>query len=435
MFVQFSLGSAAGLEIVGPSNAIYVDVAGNNATGTRGNAARPFLTLAAALAVAQSGDEILISPGTFSSLAATVTLPALANLIIRGSGESAGDTVLTANADVDVITLNPANRSLLIENLRITALGTGRGVVGTGGAGIAGAFLNSGLKLEHVDITTKDGATDALAITEANEIILFDVQAAASSSSFLTCSNIRLRGESTLGAVQQTFNNADANKPAAAQSVGLHLRAGATIGAWTGTGEPLITADPGSTIASMTGATLAVSGGLAPVFQVHGSVGNCTFTGGATTLPDGAVTPTVVNFSGAVLTGNAYTFSDAADVTNQAINFTGVRTSAAVTLTSGLRCKMDERGSQFAVQPTYTSAGATLGTHLPSKLIVLGTAAIADTTVNFGFTADNTNYMAFGLETAAAGTPVTQGAKNATNTHIAIGGAPAGTIDVCIMWI
>ena len=35
-----------------------------------------------------------------------------------------------------------------------------------------------------------------------------------------------------------TFDNTDANKPAAAQAPGLTIGAGCTIGVWTGTGQP-----------------------------------------------------------------------------------------------------------------------------------------------------------------------------------------------------
>jgi len=439
MFVVFTAGNASALEIVGPSNSVYLDIAGNDATGTRGNAARPFLTVDAAFAAMQSGDVLIAGPGNFpASPAKTVQLPALATMMIRGYGELSGDTVFTADAGVDVWTLSPANRSVLIQNVRFQATGAGRALVGAGGAGAAGAFLSNGLKLENVDITTGGAATDALNITEANEVVLFNVQAPTPSSSFLTCSNVRLRGNTNLGNVQHTWDNTDANKPAA-QSVGLQIGAGCAIGAWSGTGQPLVNGLVGSTIGlgigtSMTGLNLSVST-IAPSIQIHGTVGAVDFAStGAKSLPDGAAAAVTVDFSGAVLIGTGYQFADVANVTNQAINFTGVRTSAAVTITSGLRCVMDERGSAFAVQPTYVSSGATLGSHRPPKFVTIGTAAIAATVVAFGFTVD-TNYMVSAIESAAAGTPVTQGAKTGTQFTINIGGAPAGTLDTLVTWL
>ena len=436
MFLQFSRGDGSTVgAIVGPSNAIYVDVAGNDTTGARGNAARPFLTVAAALAVMQDGDEILIGPGSFT-IAAGLTLPAA---VTKGriAGSGMAETRLNGAAGIDILTLpSTVTGYFLLEDISLTALTTGRCVVGAAAAG--GAFLTNSLICNNVLVQTSATNVDTFALTGANDVVLFNVQSPTStvgSASFLTCANVRLRGTTQLGNVQHTWDNASATKPTATQTVGLRLRAGSIIGTWTGTGQPLITADPGSTIGAMTGASLSVSTGLAPVFQVHGSVGNCTFTGGVTTLPDGAVTATVVNFSGAVLTGNAYTFSDAADVTAQAINFTGVRTSAAVTLTAGLRCHMDERGSSFAVQPTYVSAGATLGTHIPPRLVFIGTAAVAATVLAFGFTAGNTSYLTNSTATNAAGTPVTVGAKTATQVTVNIGGAPAGTLDTVVTWL
>jgi hypothetical protein len=51
--------------VVGPSNAVYVDIAGNDGSGARGDASKPFLTVAAGLAACQSGDVLYIGPGLF----------------------------------------------------------------------------------------------------------------------------------------------------------------------------------------------------------------------------------------------------------------------------------------------------------------------------------------------------------------------------------
>ncbi len=76
-----------------------------------------------------------------------------------------------------------------------------------------------------------------------------------------------------------------------------------------------------------------------------------------------------------------------------------------------------------------------IGTIVPPKLVILATAAIADTTVAFGFTAGNTNYVATFNCSNAGATPLTRGAKNATDFHITVGGAPAGTIDSTVVWV
>jgi hypothetical protein len=49
----------------GFSTGVYVDVAGDDITGERGDPSKPFLTLAAALAASASGDTIFVGPGSF----------------------------------------------------------------------------------------------------------------------------------------------------------------------------------------------------------------------------------------------------------------------------------------------------------------------------------------------------------------------------------
>ena len=71
-------GASAGF-----SNMIYVDKAGNDSTGLRGDIRNPFLTINAALAAAQSGDIVQIGPGTWTE---AVVLPELSSISLIGSG-------------------------------------------------------------------------------------------------------------------------------------------------------------------------------------------------------------------------------------------------------------------------------------------------------------------------------------------------------------
>jgi hypothetical protein len=74
------------------SNTLWVDVAGNNTTASRGKADKPFLTISAAKAVAQSGDVIRVGPGTFTENGG-IQLPSGVSLIGSGMG------VTTINSD------------------------------------------------------------------------------------------------------------------------------------------------------------------------------------------------------------------------------------------------------------------------------------------------------------------------------------------------
>jgi hypothetical protein len=49
------------------NNIFYVSTLGNNSTGRKGNPLKPFLTITAVKALAVSGDEIWISPGTYTA--------------------------------------------------------------------------------------------------------------------------------------------------------------------------------------------------------------------------------------------------------------------------------------------------------------------------------------------------------------------------------
>src|SRR5262245_38664901 len=173
--------NAAGVEtpfalggVVGPSNAVYVDVNGNDATGVRGNAAFPYQTIAGGLAACQDGDALIIGPGTYT-IAAPGDVPAwpagVNHLVILGYGSDisgGGGTVIlnTVNNGSNIFT--PPNTADYIEIRHIYAsvtLGAGYALYcdGTGGGGnfLGGGALGGtpgGLVLRDCTLT---GATNA----------------------------------------------------------------------------------------------------------------------------------------------------------------------------------------------------------------------------------------------------------------------------------
>jgi hypothetical protein len=130
-----------GLVITGTvleSATIFVMKNGNNATGARGNRTKPYLTIAAAFAVAQSGDLVLVGPGTFVEVG--LTIPNVARFHLRGSGIgvttiqfSAGQLVRDTNSELTVLTL---------EHFTLDR-GAERGVLIDGSA-YAGGYFSSG---------------------------------------------------------------------------------------------------------------------------------------------------------------------------------------------------------------------------------------------------------------------------------------------------
>lgn len=97
-------------------NVVFVDaVNGRDSTGKRGDFSKPFLTVEAAIAVAQSGDQVSVWPGTYN-LSAGITIPT--NVTIRGAdasrtivqmlGVTGATTLVTMgdNSRLEDITLN-----------------------------------------------------------------------------------------------------------------------------------------------------------------------------------------------------------------------------------------------------------------------------------------------------------------------------------------
>lgn len=124
------IAAGAGLSLTG--NIVWVDaVNGNDGTGVRGDAGKPFLTVAAALAAALAGDLVFIRPGTYN-LAAGISVPS--GVSIRGA--CMGHTVvqmLGVVANTTLVTLNSDSR---IEDLTLKLTSAGHftltGILWTG---------------------------------------------------------------------------------------------------------------------------------------------------------------------------------------------------------------------------------------------------------------------------------------------------------------
>jgi len=78
------VASSAFLQSAGLANVCYVSKGGSDTTGTRGSIAKPFLTIAAAMAASQSGDVIMLGPGRW-----TENVALLEDRSIVGSGQQA----------------------------------------------------------------------------------------------------------------------------------------------------------------------------------------------------------------------------------------------------------------------------------------------------------------------------------------------------------
>lgn len=306
-------GGAAG-SLVGPSNAVYVDVAGNDAFGQRGNAARPFLTIAAALAECQTGDELLIGPGTFAIAAGLTTPATCTGLVIRGSGTrtgalgvaNAGGTVLQGAAGIDVLTLHPNLRYCLIQDVDIRTSGVGAIALTADGTGEAGAYMSEGLLIQESDFVS-DSGTPAVSLSFVNFFRCTDMT--CTDLTIDTCSVGILDTCTVGGAVSVDYDSTDVNVPTTVGRGFVIANAGTTLdGTLTLRGQGSVELTAGSFVRAIAGNTLVSTGGIAPRLRCQGQVGNST-TGGidfysaaATQLPDTA-TAILMDFTGASLRG------------------------------------------------------------------------------------------------------------------------------------
>jgi len=390
MFVFFS---AAGADVrVGPSNAIYVDVAGDDATGTRGDAALPFLTIAGAFAVAQSGDEVLVSPGTFTG---PVVLPGIANLLIRGSGSQVGGTVLTAAGGVDVVTLHTSNRSIRFEACSITGVGAGKAVVGTGITVLTNNWLSDGLVMDRVVLTVAAAATLAVDLAYASVVRFLDCVIPVGSLSLVTCSDVQFRGTRQAGSTALiTWDNTDARAPIAGQNFVQLLEASSWVSAVTMTGQARLAVDAASVVSSLTGLNMTVAAGpVSPAIFFQGTVGTIDFESAAAKyLPSSALGAYTVDFSKCTVAGAFARFqTSAADLV---VDMTGfVSTAAAFVLTANVRILIVALGSVIRNNipaTTYATPGAT-GSITPPFLkgltSIAAGGAVAKTWADLGYTA------------------------------------------------
>lgn len=412
-----------------PSNAIYVDAGvGNDSTGQRGNPGLPFLTMAGAMGVAQSGDEILVSPGTYSG---AFQVAAVANLIVRGAGEFAGQTVLTAGAGVDVCTLAAANRSILFDTIEISGATTGRGIVGTG-ATAANAWLNTGFGLVLQDANVISAAGNALDLTYAtiatlrNSIISGNV-------SLTTCTTVTYDDTLHTGALTFTWDNTDALKPVG-QSLVTLLGGAEVSGTVTMTGQARLNARANSSIGNLTALNLSVAAGpVSPSIVVGGKVGAVDLSTTTAALPSAVLGAYTVSFAGATL-GATFLTRVASGATRQPVSLVGTL-AGTIAITSDALCDIVAQGAAFKT-PTYTclNTGALgIGTLQPPSLTL--TAANANpTTFTFPNTLNvPTGYGVAAINSTAAGAVTAATTMSATQVITTHAGA-TGNVTITLLW-
>jgi hypothetical protein len=166
---------------------IFVDsVNGNDGTGVRGNLAKPFATIAAALAASSAGDVVYVGPGTYAQGATPLTIPS--NVTLIGSGADYTIITSTINNSLNRASVEPGTSSV-ISNVTIqntAANGTPFGVL-TSSSAFTSAFMSgcklignsdgivvnrtgtTGLRVENTLITTQQRCFNSSTSTAASD--------------------------------------------------------------------------------------------------------------------------------------------------------------------------------------------------------------------------------------------------------------------------
>jgi len=365
------------------STTVRVDKAGNDATGSRGGS--PYLTIAAALAAAQSGDTVEIGTGTWTE---AVTLPDVASLCIRGQGLATVITQASADATVgrsssetlstltlqDLVVYNTKGsgtaHAIALTGVDASGYATGSSdMIRLRGVFAVGGVASSGVLLQCVGNARIEGCvvSGALVCKEVASARIYDTTATtwtaqwtvtenlpgSSTSASITADGLRVSGTTTLtDVVRVTLGGgcelADVDGDLDANATGTHglLTASCRMGSVDLTTSYTVDAAvgtlDGSTMTSLTVAALSTGGASCSALGcvVTGDVtagndsevylGNSSYGGLAS---DGA-TPGKINRARTV---QAVSLSIGSNEPSWAVPFASAPTAALVqTTTSGV---------------------------------------------------------------------------------------------------
>lgn len=162
MVVQFALDQAAAGGVVGPSTCIFVDPAGSDGTGARGDASKPFQTISGAFSASgiTAGDCIVLSPGVHS-VTTTPSPPNVTSISVIGYGSDV--TRLDCAFGVQLFDLDYTHtlqHSLVCQGFTIAG-NTSNTSIAASGAGGSGNYMLGGVTLRDIRFT-KNGTPNPL---------------------------------------------------------------------------------------------------------------------------------------------------------------------------------------------------------------------------------------------------------------------------------
>lgn len=255
---------------VPPGNVIWVCTAatgGSDSTGQRGNQARPFATLDAAIAVMQSGDVLMLGPGIHTSPSAPLPAALLQGTITAIDGTAQTTAIVSPPASgLPCVDLSGGPRDLWrINGLRLEANVGTDAILADGAAAPKDTYFTNGA-LVITDTTINEGGLSARYV---GTLVLgrFTMTASGASEKLTSCNTVFHLGANYFGAGQSIQIVDDNDDPLAPNTGGtlqlgpkrfdsscvfpngtISLERQASIFAAPGSILPVITAVPGLTI-------------------------------------------------------------------------------------------------------------------------------------------------------------------------------------------
>lgn len=361
-----SAGGGGAAAVVGPLSTVYLEPPspngrGNDATGQRGNAARPFATMDAAIAAMLNGDTLEIASGTYAAPSAQI--PALLVDAVWRSSSGATSVVIDAQGTgAPAIDLGGATRQLWrLEGIRIAQDPGQLAISADGSAATPGTyFANGSLALSNVVVM----GGDVLARYVGTLVGAFTVAVSGGTWTLDTCGTVFFTSAQFVGGETMAIavDNDDPLSPTGGASQIPPVRFDSACvfpsGTITCSGQGGLYAAPGSVLPQITGSVLTQSIAGPGWFSQVTILGACELVnfaaGGA--FPDVQGT---IDLTGAIIDGVS-----AIAQTPGAVNTLRVAAGGTVfgdVITIGEGCLADMRTASFA--PGILAGLVTAGTN------------------------------------------------------------------------
>lgn len=382
--LEIGSGGGGGGGVVGPLRTIYVEPPaptgrGNNATGVRGDAALPFETLTAAMAVMQSGDTISLASGDYAPPAGPIPAALLSGVIVAPSGPSQ-TTINAAGTGLSCLDFTGAARD--IWNIRGIRMNNDPGalIIDADGTGqpVSTFFANGALAFHECVFLEGD-----ILARYCGTVIFQECTDVGTGLLTINSCNFSLFVDAMIFGGRNMLIDLDNDDPLAPVSGGLQLgpvrfNGGCVypFGTITLANQGGVYAAPGSIVPTFTATvlTVAVAGpGFLPSLELLGQVSSLDFSNNG--WPSGSL----IDVPGATFTG-AVSMAGAPGAFG--IQFNGTEASFDLTVAIGEGVRANLRDSSFTQGIlTSLSCSGISGAGVIPPTFAMGPEVVASPTV------------------------------------------------------